>query len=81
MNRPFRNEPEASTELEQAALWYEEQRPGLGTEFLEAVDATLERIATWPQAAAPMQPVAGMGAAPKRRSWMAGLGLGSGRKG
>ena len=58
MNRPFRNEPEASTELEQAALWYEEQRPGLGTEFLEAVDATLERIATWPQAAARVRGVA-----------------------
>jgi len=46
MNRPFRNEPEASTELEEAALWYEGRRPGLGTEFLEAVDATLKRIAT-----------------------------------
>ncbi|MDO9283377.1 MAG: molybdopterin oxidoreductase family protein [Aquabacterium sp.] len=34
---------------------------------------------SWPQAAAPMQPVAGMGAAPRRRGWMAGLGLG--RKG
>jgi hypothetical protein len=32
--------------------------------------------ATWPQAAAPMQPVPGMAAAPARQGWMAGLGLG-----
>ncbi len=57
MNRPFRTEPEASTELEKAALWYESQRSGPGTEFLEAVDATLSRIAHWPHAA---QRVAGV---------------------
>jgi toxin ParE1/3/4 len=51
VNRPFRTEPEASAELEHSALWYESRRPGLGVEFLEAVDATLERIARWPQAA------------------------------
>jgi toxin ParE1/3/4 len=51
MNRTFRTEPEASTELEQAALWYERQRPGLGVEFLEAIDTTLDRITRWPQAA------------------------------
>jgi hypothetical protein len=51
VNRPFRTELEASAELEKAAVWYEGRRPGLGLEFLEAVDATLERIARWPQAA------------------------------
>jgi plasmid stabilization system protein ParE len=51
MTRPFRTEPEASAELENAAVWYESRRPGLGVEFLEAVDATLDRIARWPQAA------------------------------
>jgi plasmid stabilization system protein ParE len=51
MNRTFRTESEASAELEQAALWYERQRPGLGVEFLEAIDATLDRITRWPQAA------------------------------
>jgi toxin ParE1/3/4 len=51
VNRPFRTELEASAELEKAAVWYESRRPGLGLEFLEAVDATLERIARWPQAA------------------------------
>ena len=51
MTRPFRTEPEASAELENAAVWYESRPPGLGVEFLEAVDATLDRIARWPQAA------------------------------
>ena len=39
-----------------------------------------EPAESWPQAAAPMQPVPGMGVAPKRRGWMAGLGLGKGPK-
>jgi plasmid stabilization system protein ParE len=51
MTRLFRIEPEASLELEDAADWYEGRRPGLGVEFLEAVDATLDRISRWPQAA------------------------------
>ena len=51
MNRPFRIEPEASAELEQAAVWYEHQRSGLGVEFLEAIDTALDRIVRWPQAA------------------------------
>ena len=45
----FRQEPEASAELEDAALWYERQRSGLGLECVQAVDAALERIAQWPQ--------------------------------
>lgn len=51
MTRLFRTEPEASRELEDAAVWYESRRSGRGVEFLEAVDATLDRIARWPQAA------------------------------
>jgi toxin ParE1/3/4 len=46
-----RFEPEASAELEHVALWYEGQRAGLGTEFLDAVDRTLESIVRWPHAA------------------------------
>ena len=49
MTRAFRPEPEASAELEDAAVWYDSQRPGLGLEFVQAVDAALERIAQWPQ--------------------------------
>ena len=49
MTRAFRPEPEASAELEDAAVWYDSQRPGLGLEFIQAVDAALESIAQWPQ--------------------------------
>ena len=38
MTRAFRPEPEASAELEDAAVWYDGQRLGLGLEF-----------AQWPQ--------------------------------
>lgn len=46
-------EAEASSELEDAVGWYENQRPGLGLEFLEAVDAAIERVAHWPGLARP----------------------------
>jgi len=49
MTGTFRPEPEASAELEDAALWYEGQRPGLGLELVQAVDFALEQIAGWPQ--------------------------------
>jgi len=48
MNQRFRPEPEASAELEDAALWYEQKRAGLGVEFVQAVDATLDQVARWP---------------------------------
>ena len=51
MTRRFRTEPEAAAELEDAAVWYESQRAGLGFELIAAVDATIERIGRWPQAA------------------------------
>ena len=51
MTRRLRTEPEAADELEDAAIWYESQRAGLGLEFIAAVDATIERIGRWPQAA------------------------------
>jgi hypothetical protein len=49
MNRAFRPEPEAAAELEDAVVWYDTQRPGLGLEFVQAVDVALERIARWPE--------------------------------
>ena len=33
MTPQFRTEPEASAELDEAALWYEQRRSGLGIEF------------------------------------------------
>jgi len=55
--RRFLTEPEASTELGEAALWYERQRSGLGEEFLEAVEATLALIARFPRAGTPVPDV------------------------
>ena len=49
MTGTFRPEPEASAELEDAALRYEHQRQGLGLELVQAVDLALEQIAGWPQ--------------------------------
>lgn len=43
-------ESEASAELEEAALWYEAQRSGLGLAFLAAVDRAVEHLAAWPDA-------------------------------
>ncbi len=53
----FRPEAEASAELEDAALWYDSQRPGLGLEFIEAVDAALAQVSAWPTIG---QPVPGL---------------------
>lgn len=36
--------PEAEDETRAAALWYEQQRSGLGVEFLTAVDVAIQRI-------------------------------------
>jgi hypothetical protein len=44
-------EPEASVELDHAALWYHGQRSGLGYEFLDAVDRTVAMVQRWPHAA------------------------------
>ena len=38
----------AEADILQAALWYEQRSPGLGTEFLRAVDVTLAEIARMP---------------------------------
>ena len=54
MSRPVTFEPEASHELEAAALWYEGQRSGLGLTFLAAVDRTVDHLATWPDAGTPV---------------------------
>ena len=43
--KDFRVETIAQTEFEEAAVWYESQRPGLGLEFIAEVDRVLVRIA------------------------------------
>jgi len=52
VTRPFRTEPEASAELDEAAVWYEQRREGLGVEFLQAIDKALDLIAQFPKAGA-----------------------------
>ena len=52
MTSRFRTEPEASAELDEAAMWYEQRRSGLGIEFLEAIDSALEFVVRFPQAGA-----------------------------
>jgi plasmid stabilization system protein ParE len=54
VTKPLLIEAEASRELEDAARWYEEQRPGLGERFLDEVAVALERIVLFPAAGFPV---------------------------
>lgn len=40
--------PKAQADLDDAAVWYESRRSGLGTEFLDSVQPTLDRISNQP---------------------------------
>jgi plasmid stabilization system protein ParE len=42
--------PQADQEVQAARQWYEEQRPGLGIQFANAIDEAVERIAANPLA-------------------------------
>ena len=42
-------QPEAEADLDEAYLWYEKQRRGLGRELIECVEAVFERICETPQ--------------------------------
>jgi hypothetical protein len=44
----LRIRPEAELDTFEAALWYENERPGLGLSFLEAVRETFRRIGERP---------------------------------
>ena len=52
MKKPARFEDEADAEYRAAGRWYEERVEGLGIEFFDAVDATLDQIARLPKAGA-----------------------------
>lgn len=41
--------PEAQQDLKKGRDWYERQRPGLGNEFLSAVDAVFVRVGDFPE--------------------------------
>jgi toxin ParE1/3/4 len=46
----IRLRPEVEGDLLEASIWYEQQRTGLGADFLGAVDVTLSRISASPSA-------------------------------
>lgn len=50
MTRDVRFHPLATAEVVKAQLWYEDRIDGLGVRFLDAVRATTERAARWPNA-------------------------------
>ncbi len=50
MKKPARFEIEADAEYAAAGRWYEERIAGLGFQFFDAVDATLDQIARLPNA-------------------------------
>jgi plasmid stabilization system protein ParE len=56
---PVEFSAEAEKELEAAARWFDEHRPGLGAEFLRAVDAALALVAEWPGSGAIVDEVPG----------------------
>lgn len=41
--------PAAAADLEEASRWYENQRPGLGREFLDATEAAMRRVLATPE--------------------------------
>lgn len=41
--------PAAAADVEEAYLWYENQRPGLGEEFLAAIKETIETLTANPE--------------------------------
>ncbi|HBB87208.1 MAG TPA: hypothetical protein DC047_06300 [Blastocatellia bacterium] len=49
VNLPIVIRPSAATEIEAAYRWYERQRPGLGEEFLEAVNNMIAVIVGHPE--------------------------------
>lgn len=55
MNPRVRFEDEAEAEYRAAGRWYEERRVGLGLEFLDAVDTTIDQIVKLPHAGAPVR--------------------------
>jgi hypothetical protein len=46
---PVEFSAEAEEELDVAAVWFDEQRSGLGSEFVEAIEEVLSVLAEWPR--------------------------------
>lgn len=54
MNHPLIVRKTAKLHITEAFRWYELQSPGLGADFLEAMDSVLDRIAATPLLYAPL---------------------------
>jgi plasmid stabilization system protein ParE len=48
MTRSFIIQPDAEADIEAARDWYEQQKPGLGTTFVAAIDSCFRRIQAMP---------------------------------
>ena len=48
--KPYRLHPEVVRDVDDAAGWYEREEPGLGVEFVLAVEAAIDTIARGPRA-------------------------------
>ena len=46
-----REHPEAHEELLDAANWYDDEQPGLGEDFLDAIDDSVAQLLDWPNIA------------------------------
>ncbi|MDQ6526815.1 type II toxin-antitoxin system RelE/ParE family toxin [Nocardioides sp. LHD-245] len=57
----------AVADIEEAVGHYDEQTPGLGTEFLEAIDRVVERLEMFPDGAPPVDGFPGVRRARVRR--------------
>ncbi len=49
MSLPLVFHPDVQGEIDDAYRWYEQQQPGLGDDFLVAVDEVLNRISQMPE--------------------------------
>ena len=54
MSLSVRFSAEAASELDAAAAWYDDQRPGLGATFIDAVESVIAKLADWPGSATPV---------------------------
>lgn len=55
MSRIVRLASEALAELDEAARWYDDQRRGLGEEFIEAVEEVLVSLRNWSSTGTPVE--------------------------
>lgn len=50
MSLPLAFHPDVKDEMDDAYRWYERQKPGLGDDFVAAIEEVFQRISVMPQA-------------------------------